>query len=337
MAYTTIDDPSAYFKVQLYTGTGDAQSITFNDTDTNMQPDLLWQKSRSHSQDPRIFDAVRGGSKMLYPSITNAEETDAQFITAFGSDGFTMGTAGGNANDSGTTYVAWCWKESATAGFDIVTYTGNGTDDTDISHNLSAVPHVIICKVRDVAGEQWKVYHHKNTSAPETDFLRLEDTAATADDASVWSDEAPTSSVFTLGDTNGINQNTKLFVSYLWSEKQGFSKFGSYVGNGNADGPMIFLGFRPAFILTKRTDGGSNYWTIWDNKRDPDNHCGQKIYPNATNAEQTESTGNLDFVANGVKIRNNGGDYNGSGQTYIYAAFAEAPFVNSEGVPCNAR
>jgi len=336
MAYTTIDDPEAYFQVNTYTGDGNDNRDLVLPGDTDMQPDMIWTKNRDTTDPHTIVDAVRGGGETIYPNSTGAEDTHGLGLTAFNSDGYRVRT-GANWNTNTEKYVGWCWKESATAGFDIVTYTGNGTDDTDISHNLSAVPHVIICKVRDVAGEQWKVYHHKNTSAPETDFLRLEDTAATADDASVWSDEAPTSSVFTLGDTNGINQNTKLFVSYLWSEKQGFSKFGSYVGNGNADGPMIFLGFRPAFILTKRTDGGSNYWTIWDNKRDPDNWCGQKIYPNATNAEQTESTGNLDFVANGVKIRNNGGDYNGSGQTYIYAAFAEAPFVNSEGVPCNAR
>jgi len=336
MAYTTIDDPEAYFQVNTYTGDGNDNRDLVLPGDTDMQPDMIWTKNRDTTDPHTIVDAVRGGGETIYPNSTGAEDTHGLGLTAFNSDGYRVRT-GANWNTNTEKYVGWCWKESATAGFDIVTYTGNGTDDTDISHNLSAVPHMIICKVRNVAGEQWKVYHHKNTSAPETDFLRLEDTAATADDASVWSDEAPTSSVFTLGDTNGINQNTKLFVSYLWSEKQGFSKFGSYVGNGNADGPMIFLGFRPAFILTKRTDGGSNYWTIWDNKRDPDNHCGQKLHPNATNAEATESTGNLDFVANGVKIRNNGGDYNGSGQTYIYAAFAEAPFVNSEGVPCNAR
>ena len=336
MAYTTIDDPEAYFQVNTYTGDGNDNRDLVLPGDTDMQPDMIWTKNRDTTDPHTIVDAVRGGGETIYPNADDDEDTHGLGLTAFNSDGYRVRT-GANWNTNTEKYVGWCWKESATAGFDIVTYTGNGTDDTDISHNLSAVPHMIICKVRNVAGEQWKVYHHKNTSAPETDFLRLEDTAATADDASVWSDEAPTSSVFTLGDTNGINQNTKLFVSYLWSEKQGFSKFGSYVGNGNADGPMIFLGFRPAFILTKRTDGGSNYWTIWDNKRDPDNWCGQKIYPNATNAEQTESTGNLDFVANGVKIRNNGGDYNGSGQTYIYAAFAEAPFVNSEGVPCNAR
>ena len=336
MAYTTIDDPEAYFQVNTYTGDGNDNRDLVLPGDTDMQPDMIWTKNRDTSDPNTIVDAVRGGGETLYPNSSATEDTHGLGLTAFNSDGYRVRT-GANWNTNTEKYVGWCWKESATAGFDIVTYTGNGTDDTDISHNLSAVPHMIICKVRNVAGEQWKVYHHKNTSAPETDFLRLEDTAATADDASVWSDEAPTSSVFTLGDTNGINQNTKLFVSYLWSEKQGFSKFGSYVGNGNADGPMIFLGFRPAFILTKRTDGGSNYWTIWDNKRDPDNWCGQKIYPNATNAEQTESTGNLDFVANGVKIRNNGGDYNGSGQTYIYAAFAEAPLVNSNGVPATAR
>jgi hypothetical protein len=295
---------------------------------------LLWQKSRSHGQDPRIFDAVRGGSKMLYPSITNAEETDAQFITAFGSDGFTMGTAGGNANDSGTTYVAWCWKESATAGFDIVTYTGNGTDDTDISHNLSAVPHVIICKVRDVAGEQWKVYHHKNTSAPETDFLRLEDTAATADDASVWSDEAPTSSVFTLGDTNGINQNTKLFVSYLWTSIQGFSAFGKFEGNQNADGTFVYTGFKPAMVIIKNIDRVEG-WSMFDTKRNPGNLTDNQLRAESSVATDVDSSIAIDILSNGFKLRTTSTEINHS--TCTYMAWAEAPLVNSNGVPCNAR
>ena len=354
-AYTTIDDPSAYFKVQLYTGNAtDATAITFDDTDTDMQPDFVWIKNRSASGDHSLTDSVRGVTKTLISNGNDEEQTYANGLQAFSSDGFTVGTQA-IFNGSGNGIVAWCWKAGTTAsgtttgsgtgksysssynstsGFQITAYTGNGSAGHTIPVGLSSAPNFVICKTR--AAGSFIIYHSGNTSAPETEYLEF-DTGATTDNNGAWNDVAPTSSVVTLGTFGDLNTNDQTNIMYAWSEVQGFSKFGSYVGNGNADGPMIFLGFRPAFILTKRTDGGSNYWTIWDNKRDPDNWCGQKIYPNATNAEQTESTGNLDFVANGVKIRNNGGDYNGSGQTYIYAAFAEAPLVNSNGVPATAR
>jgi len=333
MAYTTIDDPSAYFKVQLYTGTGDTQSITFNDTDTDMQPDLLWQKSRSHSQDPRIFDAVRGGSKMLYPSLNNVEESDAQFITAFGSDGFTMGTAGGNANDSGTTYVAWCWKESATAGFDIVAYDGVGVGTAqNVSHSLSAVPEFYTVKSRESEGN-WQTYHHLMSAAPETDYIQLDSNGA-VEDYTFWGDTAPTSSVFTVDDGNDVNESGEGFLCYLWRSVQGFSKFGTYIGTGDADGPFVYTGFRPAMVIAKRTDS-TGYWRMRDNKRTPYNVIDKVLRPDTNEAEITED--NHDFLSNGFKVRTSGIENNADGGTYIYIAFAEAPLVNSNGVPCNAR
>ena len=334
MAYTTIDDPSAYFKVQLWTGNVTAdRAITFDDTDTDMQPDFIWIKNRETAKNHIVVDSVRGVTKYLYANGTEVEGTDATRVTSVQSDGFTIGeSTQTNANGEGN--VAWCWKESATSGFDIVTYTGNGTDDTDISHNLSAVPHLIIVKNLG-ANEDWNVYHHKNTSAPETDFLELNDTDATADAADRWSDEVPTSSVFTIGDNSDVNQDATGFVAYLFSEKQGYSKFGTYTGNGNADGTFVYTGFRPAMIIFKKSSAAGNNWGLFDNKRTTFNEINKGLKPDADEAEYTAN--GCDFLSNGVKMRSTGGDNNESGSNYIYMAFAEAPLVNSNGVPCNAR
>jgi|6_EtaG_2_1085325.scaffolds.fasta_scaffold08857_3 hypothetical protein len=340
-AYTTIDDSEAYFQTKLYTGNGTAigsggLAVTL-DGDTDMQPDLIWVKERENSVNHQLYDSVRGVTNRMYPDGPyDEDDSDGEGITAFNSDGFTIGQDS-NTNESGEPYVAWCWKESATAGFDLVGYTGNGTDDTDISHNLSAVPHVILVKRRDGGdGGAWNMYHHKNTSAPETDYLVLDTTAATADAADRWSDEAPTSSIFTLGTSSDVNDSSDAFISYLWTAKQGFSKFGSYIGNGNADGTFVYTGFRPAFVMTKQTDG-TDWWVINDTKRNTYNATDLGIYPNATNAETSDEAWTKDILSNGFKHRTTNSGSNGSGNTYIYMAFAEAPFVNSNGVPCNAR
>jgi hypothetical protein len=330
-AYTTINDPSAYFKVQLYTGDGSTPSITFDDTDTDMQPDLVWIKNRDATDSHCLFDAVRGATEVLHADAITAEVTDADSLTSFDSDGFALG-ADVKVNTNTEDYVSWNWKESATAGLDIVSYTGNGTDDTDISHNLSATPNLIMVKNRDAA-DAWQVYHHKNTSAPETDYMVLDTTAATVDAADRWSDEAPTSSVFTLGDGAKVNTNTENYIAYCFAEKQGFSKFGSYTGNGNTDGAFVYTGLRPAWIMIKRTDVQDN-WNIYDSKRgfNPDTAY---VKANATTAEASDV--DIDILSNGWKCRTADAAVNVSGATYVYAAFAEAPFVNSNGVPCNAR
>jgi len=332
--YTTIDNPELYFQVKLYTGTGSAASITL-DGDENMQPDMVWFKNRSSAGNNHLlYDSVRGTTKTLKPSSDAAEATDSNGLTAFNSDGFSIGDKG-SLNNSSDNIVAWCWKETADAGFDILTFEGNSTDDTDISHNLSAVPHFMIVRNFDAAKE-WVVYHHKNTSAPETDQLVLNTTAATTDSDDKWSDEAPTSSVFTVGDSSQLNQSSHTSIAYLWSEKQGFSKFGSFTGNGNADGPFIYTGFRPAYLLVKNASSSGYNWEIRDNKRDPDNVIDYRIYADTSGAD---ASGNpeFDFLSNGIKIRAAGNNYNKSGDTMVYMAFAEQPFVNSKGVPCNAR
>ena len=333
-AYTTIDDPTAYFQTELYTGdSGTSHARTF-DSDTNMQPDLVWIKGRDIAESSRVYDSVRGADKHLSTNATAAEASDFD-LTSFDSDGFTINSADQSVNSSSYTYAAWCWKESATAGFDIVSFTGNATDDRDISHSLSAVPHFWVTRNR-ADTESWVVYHHKNTSAPETDFLLLDATQATTDNAVVWSDEAPTSSVYTVGNDNSTNGNTDAMITYLWRSVQGYSKIGSYTGNGNADGTFVYTGFLPAFILVKSV--GDNDWVLFDNKRPGYNGSSERYRVNQS-AVVLSSTGeySVDHVSNGFKFRGSGGGTNESGTTFIYMAFAEAPFVNSEGVPCNAR
>jgi len=340
MAYTSIDDPSAYFKVQLYTGNGTVigsggNVITFDDTDTDLQPDMVWIKSRSTAEKHMLYDAIRGVTKDLKPSEADAENTNTEGLTAIGSDGFTVGNAD-KVNANTETYVAWCWKESATAGFDIVTWTGNETART-ISHSLSAVPNAMFVKCRDVA-HGWAVYHAGNTSAPETDMLALSVNDATTDNNTYWNDTAPTSSVFSVGTQTETNQDTKLFVGYLFSEKQGYSKFGSYTGNGNADGPFVYTGFRPAFVMVKRTDSTGG-WRMLDNKRNSYNGQYSTLVADTTEVDYTanDDFGNTDLLANGFKIKLDFAQVNASGGSFVYMAFAEAPFVNSNGVPCNAR
>ena len=332
-AYTTIDNPELYFQADLYTGNGSNGNAKTFDGDEDMQPNVVWIKSRSAAENQHIFDSIRGANKRLLTNTTGTEFDDSSNLQSFDSNGFTLGTADG-INKNNATFVAWCWKESATAGFDILTFEGNSTDDTDISHNLSAVPHWIICRNFDAA-KDWCVYHHKNTSAPETDLLVLNTNAATTDSDDKWSDEAPTSSVFTVGDSSQLNASGDTSIAYLWSEKQGFSKFGSYIGNGNNDGPFVYTGFRPAWVMCKGT-ASNREWVMHDNKRDAENVVDGTLYANTTDAEGT-GTARMDFLSNGFKLREDGNNWNASGETYVYMAFAEAPFVNSNGVPANAR
>ena len=332
MAYTTIDDPEAYFQVKTYTGNGAADNAITLDGDTNMQPDMVWIKDRAENG-WCCFDDVRGVTKRLDCAESAAETTDADTLDAFQSDGFRV-DADAKVNADGEDYLSFCWKETATAGFDIVNFTGNGSART-ISHSLSAVPHLMIVKGVDY-DDNFMVYHHNNTSAPETEKQKLDERGATADDDTVWNDTVPTSSVFTVGTSNATNKDTGDIIAYLFSEKQGFSKFGTFGGNANADGAFINLGFRPAMIILKRCDTINKNWALWDNKRVKYNPNNYSIWPDLPDEEYAPATGyRVDFVSNGVKLRENHGDWNTG--TMIYFAWAEAPFVNSEGVPGCAK
>ena len=337
-AYTTINNPGAYFSVVKWSGDGTSPRTI---SGVGFQPGLTILKARDSAQYWYTYDSVRGAgvSSELHLDMTEAEGAaggTTGYLSAFNSDGFvvTAGTSNDNVtNDGALTYCSWNWKEDATSGFDILIYTGTGSAHT-ISHNLSAVPHLMIHKGRTDA-YSWITYHHKNTDAPETDHLTIESSSATADSVYEWNDTAPTSSVWTVGSGSGSNENTKTYVSYLWSEKQGYSKFSNFLGNGNADGQFIYMGFRPAMVIFKKTSG-SNVWMLMDNQRSPSNPCKEYLKPSLANAENNDEDV-CDFLSNGVKLRASNGKYNESGSTYVYIAFAEAPLVNSNGVPCNAR
>ena len=326
--YTQIDNPELFFQCKLYTGTGSSHAITLGGSE-DMSPNLVWSKSRSNGSSHTLCDAVRGVTEDLYSESTAAEYTNSTGLTAFGSDGFTVGSDNG-WNGSSRTFVAWCWKESATAGFDIVAYTGTGSAKTE-AHSLSAVPHLMIIKNRETGSESWLVYH---ASQGNGKALKLDTNAAVGTNTAFWNDTTPTSSVFTIGTDGASNENTKAHIAYLWSEKQGFSKFGSYVANNNANGPFVYTGFRPAYLMVKSYLNAQD-WEIFDNKRSTFNPIEKNMAANTANAEYTDL--DIDFLSNGFKVRITDDSVNNSSYSYIYMAFAEAPFVNSNGVPCNAR
>ena len=332
MAYTTIDDPSIYFNTVLYTGNGSTGHAI---TGVNHQPDIVWIKNRDAGNALSFHDSARGVTKRMIANTNAAEDTTDPF-TSFDSDGFTLNSTGGGVNGNTENYVSWNFKESADAGIDIVLWTGNGSART-ISHSLSAVPSFMTTFCRST-GYHHATYHHKNTSAPETEILYLNLENVSSDDSSFWNDTAPTSSVFSVGTDNSVNQSSETYVGYLFSEKKGFSKFGGYVGSGNADGPFIYIGFRPQFVIIKKVDGAPvRGWVMEDTKRSLFNGMTRNNKIEA--AADSTSTGDAkDFLSNGFKLHDITGDwFNASGTNYIYIAFAESPFVNSKGVPTNAR
>ena len=341
MAYTTIDNPELYFQTKLYSGDGSTDVSHTFDGDEDMQANMIWFKRRNGSANHFLYDSVRGANRSLVPNDTDAEATSGEqttYLTSFDSDGFTLGDDSNNVNGSGQSYVAWAWVESATAGFDMVLYTGNGSNRT-ISHSLSAKPAMMIVKQRS-ASRDWWVYNKNldgTDGATGVMYLSTSDAAGTGATTS-WNSTAPTSSVFSLGTTVGVNASSGTYINYLFSEVQGYSKFGKYLGNANSNGPFIYTGFRPAFFLYKNSSSSSEEWKILDNKRDPFNRGSQRnlvVHDNRAESDDANSIG--EFVSNGVKIRSSHNNINESGDTFIYMAFAEQPFVNSNGVPNNAR
>lgn len=314
---STIKKGGAYHNEILWTGNG---ATTRNLTGTGFQPDLLWIKRRDTANSHQIVDSGRGASLALASDLTNAEF--ASQVGSFDSDGFSLASAGAAVNASGGTYVGWQWKKGATQGFDIVTYTGTGANRT-VAHNLGVDPRMIILKSRTSGTAQWVVYHG---SLSNTQALYLNASSSAATSALFWNSTSPTSSVFSLGTSSDVNVTAQNYVAYLFAGVAGFSKFGSYTGNGSADGPFVFCGFRPRWVMIKRTDVADN-WYLLDTARAPSNQGTNYLGANQSVAEQTGFL--YDALSNGFKLRYAGAGANASGGTYIFAAFAENPFKYS--------
>jgi hypothetical protein len=337
----TIKDGGKYFNTKLWTGDG-ANSRAL--TGVGFQPEMVWIKSRSAGYSHQLFDAVRGaGGNSLQTNLTaaeGAEGTGNGYLSSFDSDGFTVATTANDTyvNESSVTYAAWCWdaggagssnnagtitstvSANASAGFSIATYTGNGTAGATVGHGLGVAPKMIIVKQRSGATD-WQI-GHQDIAWTKTLYFT---TAAATTETGAWNDTAPTSTVFSVG-TSRANTSSATYVAYCFSEVAGYSKFGSYTGNGSSDGPFVFTGFKVAWLMWKRTDSTAN-WFLMDAARNTYNVVDKEIYPDRPDAENTFT--DVDFLSNGFKLRASAADRNASGGTFVYAAFAELPFKYS--------
>ena len=334
-----IDKPSDYFETVIYAGgTTDISSLDF-------QPDWVWAKKRTGAENHGLFDSVRGATKTINSNTTAAESTRSGSLTSFDSDGFTMGGSDGIISASGNNYVAWNWKAGGSAssntagsinssvsvnqeaGFSIVSYTGTGANAT-VGHGLGSLCKFIIIK-RLNSTNDWEI----GSTALGWDKHLYFTTGAANTSSNRWQSTAPTNSVFYLGPAAGNNASSSPLIAYCFAEKQGYSKFGSYTGNGNADGTFVYLGFKPAFVMIKSSSNSGQAWVMQDNKRDGFNYNNHRLFADSSAAE--ESTVRMDLLSNGFKCRDNDG--NGNGFNYIYMAFAEEPFVASNFNVATAR
>jgi hypothetical protein len=334
------------------TWTGDGNNPRTITNAAGFKPDLVWSKLRSGAASNNLYDSVRGTGKVLFSDLTSDEQTNNAFgyLTAFNSNGFSS-TAGSTSNAyfnaNGSTYVGWQWQAgqgttssntsgsitstvsvNTTAGFSIVTYTGTGTNQT-VGHGLGVAPAMMIFKDRTSGSYNWAVWH---TSLGGGDYaLQLNTTAASTNAYDYWNG-SPSSTTFGIGTDFGTNKSGDNYVAYCWAEIAGFSKFGSYTGNGSTDGPFVYLGFRPKYIMIKRTDSAGYQWSIWDTSRNTYNVAGSNLWADSSEAETTSDAGyGTDLLSNGFKLRNSNAARNASGGTYIYMAFAENPlkFANA--------
>lgn len=336
MSTPTIPAGNLYMNATLWTGTGSAQTITNGAPGASFQPDFVWFKNRSGTWNNSLVNSITGGTQSLVSNATDAQTTD-NLITAFNSNGFTLGTSG-NANNSGNSIVGWNWKAGGTAvsntagsitssvsanttsGFSIVTYTGNSSGAT-VGHGLGVTPSMIIIKNRSTTSN-WRVWH-KSFASTTQGYMSLNLTNAYTTDATIWNNTAPTSTVFSVGNDSSVNTSPNTYVAYCWSQIEGYSAFGTYVGNGAVDGPFIYTGFRPKFVMTKSI--GSSVWVMLDSSRDPYNYDYHYLYADSASGEGA-SFEIADFLSNGFKIRSAWAQDNVNGTTYIYMAFAENPF-----------
>ena len=345
MAFTTINKSTDYMNTKLYTGNGSTNTAQ---TGVGFQPDWTWIKERSSTSSHIITDAVRGANKSLSSNLSSGQATETQSLMSFDSDGFTVGSGGG-VNENSQTYAAWNWKANGqgssntdgsinttytsvntTSGFSISTWTGNSTAGATIGHGLGVKPSLIIIKNLG-ASSQWLTWFD---SFANTEMVYLNLTNAKGTGQTYFNSTTPTSSLITLG--GGVDENRNTMVAYCFAEKQGYSKFGSYVGNGNVNGPFVYTGFKPAFIITRNITSAVN-WGMFDNKRNPFNVVQNVLLPDNSAAETATSAKYFDFLSNGFKVKNDNVQYNGNGNTHIYIAFAEAPLVGTNNVPATAR
>jgi len=361
MAYTTINKSTDYFNTKIWTGTGSSNAIT----GVGFQPDFCWVKSRSLSENHFLNNAINGSTKVLQSDTAAAEQTSSNGMTAFNSDGFTVNTDTG-FNGNGATYASWNWKANGqgssntdgsinttytsantTSGFSISKYGGNGTQFATVGHGLGVAPNVIM--IKNLTGTTgWIVYHDKagltgSTLDGEAEYkmLSLNTTDAASDNGSdcIWGSTSTRYKIDATGSASYLNSSGSNYIAYCFAEKKGFSKFGSVKGNGSDDGPFIYTGFKPAFYMHKVYNGATGQWLMFDNKRNETNVVNKFLKTDANEAEGTSGSANqVDFLSNGIKIRENNGDLNGStSNDYLYLAFAEAPLVGSNNVPANAR
>ena len=366
-AYTTIDDPSAHFQTVLWTGNTSAPRTITNDGNSDLQPDIVWAKNRTtNGTDHELYNSTigTGTSGNLQPNNANGVGTGTTYgqLTSFNTDGFTVNAGGTNDdkfNENGSAFVAWQWKvgggststnndgnmattvqANTTAGVSLVFYDGDGTQTGKTAgHGLGAKPKMIISKDRDATSNVpgWRIYHQGIGATKYLEFTTH--AAGTFND---WDNTNPTTSVYSIGGDGGYtptNTNNTEYIALAFTDVQGFSKFGTYIGNGDANGPFVFTGFKPAFVMTKNTTNAGYDWTINDNKRDPVNEVDQFIWANNSGPEY-DGAGislDMDFLSNGFKIRTSRAELNNTDAKYIYMAFAENPFVTSGNIPTTAR
>ena len=356
MAYISFQ-PKDYYSTVLYTGTGATRTVT----GVGFQPDFTWIKQRDGTYYQQLYDSARGAGYHLASNDTAAQSAlDTAGLSAWTADGFTVntraqvnyntgtftswnwkgGTTSGITTDGSTTITPSAYSFSATSGISIVQYSGNNTSGAKVAHGLGAAPGMIIVKTINTANS-WNIYQQAvDATAPE-DYYMTFGTDARTDDSSRWNDTAPDSVNFTLGNAAAVNGSSNTMIAYCFAEKKGFSKFGIYTGNSNADGTFIYTGFRPAYFLIKSTTNAGEPWLVWNNKTEGSNAAGSattgnnRLTVSSTAAE--DSTNELDIVSNGIKIRNASGHVNSSSQTYMYMAFAEFPFVSSNSKATVAR
>ena len=347
MAYASITKPSLHFNTVTYTGNGSTQSIT----GVGFQPDWSWIKERGAGNNHELYDVVRGVTKRIYSDLTNVEDTNSTGLTAFGTDGFTLGGAGGTNNNSDT-YVAWNWKAgtgqgssntdgsinttytsaNTTAGFSISKYTGTGSNAT-IGHGLGVAPSMVITKQLGQSRD-WAVYYRAMGAG---NYMNLNASGGETGSSTHWNNTDPTNQVFSVGTADQTNKSAGVYVAYCFAEIKGYSRIDRYVGNGNANGPFVYTGFKPAWIMWKKHNASNEGWMMWDNKRSVDNPNDKYMTADGSGGDSTRDT--FDMLSNGFKIRTSNGDSNQDNSNYYYIAFAEEPLVAnvSSSIPATAK